>query len=161
TFISGALASGLTAQPWNGSTGGVLAIDVVGDLNLGGAIVDVSGLGFRGGAARQLAGGAGGSNTDYRNLATSNFHGSKGEGVAGTPRYVHMPSGGGLVNTLVEGYPNGSTARGAPGNAGGGGTDGNPTANDRNTGGGGGGNAGVGGQGGWAWIPSGAPDQTG
>jgi uncharacterized repeat protein (TIGR01451 family) len=56
-----------------------------------------------------------------------------------------------LLNTAVEGYPYGSYARGAPGNAGGGGTDGNPPANDQNSGGGGGSNYGVGGQGGNAW----------
>ncbi|HVE77367.1 MAG TPA: hypothetical protein VNA89_00770, partial [Gemmatimonadaceae bacterium] len=86
-YSTATLSSGLTAQAWNGRTGGVLAIDVAGQLTLGGT-VSVDGLGFRGGAGRQLAGGAGGTGNDYRNLATLNFHGSKGEGVAGTPRYV-------------------------------------------------------------------------
>ena len=54
-------------------------------------------------------------------------------------------------DTGVEGYPNGSFARGAPANAGGGGTDGNPSANDQNSGGGGGANGGAGGQGGNTW----------
>ena len=56
-----------------------------------------------------------------------------------------------LVDNVSEGYPNGSYARGAPGNAGGGSTDGNPVANDQNSGGGGGGNGGIGGQGGNSW----------
>ncbi len=43
-----------------------------------------------------------------------------------------------------EGYPNGCQARGAPGNAGGGGTDGNPLTNHDNSGGGGGGGGGAG-----------------
>jgi uncharacterized repeat protein (TIGR01451 family) len=56
-----------------------------------------------------------------------------------------------VFNTGIEGYPNGSMARGGPGNAGGGSTDGNPAANDENSGGGGGGNGGEGGLGGNSW----------
>src|SRR5204863_3741736 len=88
-------------------------------------------------AGRQLAGGAG-ANTDYRTLATNAANGSKGEGIAGTPRYLFQGTGTPL-DTTVEGYPNGSYARGAPGNAGGGGTDGEIVSNQQNTGGGGGG----------------------
>jgi hypothetical protein len=143
------LGSGLTALAWNGSVGGVLAIDVSGNVALGGATVSVEGRGFRGGGWRSLAGGGTGfSNTAYRTLATQPWNGSKAEGVAGTPRYVW--NGTTLTDTGVEGYPNGSYARGAPGNAGGGGTDGN-VANDENSGGGGGGNAGNGGNGGNTW----------
>ncbi|HXM35939.1 MAG TPA: hypothetical protein VN920_12170, partial [Pyrinomonadaceae bacterium] len=64
-YSSATLGSSLTAAPWNGTTGGILAFDVAGNLNLGAASVSVSGLGFRGGGTRQLAGGAGGANTDY------------------------------------------------------------------------------------------------
>ena len=149
-YTTATLGSTLTALAWNGTTGGVLAIDVSGILTLGGATVSVSGLGFRPGAGRQLAGG-GGSNTDYRNVATNNAHGQKGEGIAGTPRYMYIASSGLILDTTVEGYPNGSTAMGAPGNAGGGATDGNPAANDQNSGGGGGGNGGAGGIGGKSW----------
>ncbi len=46
---------------------------------------------------------------------------------------------------------NGDRARSAPGNAGGGGSDSNPSVNDENSGGGGGSNGGQGGQGGNAW----------
>ena len=70
--------------------------------------------------------------------------------MAGSPRYMYDGTST-LVNTVVEGYPNGSRARGAPGNAGGGGTDGRPSANDQNSGGGGGGNGGAGGLGGNTW----------
>jgi uncharacterized repeat protein (TIGR01451 family) len=146
-YSSATFSSGLTASTWNGSTGGVLAVDIAGVLTLGGT-VSVDGMGFRGGAGRVLTGGAG-ANTDYRTLATNAANGGKGEGVAGTPRYVY--SGAAVVNTGVEGYPNGSMARGAPGNAGGGGTDGHITGNDENTGGGGGGNGGAGGKGGNSW----------
>ena len=151
-YSSATLGSGLTVVPWNGSTGGILAFDVAGNLSLGSATVSVDGMGFRGGGTRQLTGGAGGTNTDYLNLATNAFHGGKGEGIAGTPRYVYDATLNTVTNTGVEGYPNGSTARGAPGNAGGGGTDGNPPANDQNSGGGGGGNGGAGGLGGNTWI---------
>lgn len=147
-YSSATFSSGLTALAWNGTAGGVLAVDVAGALTLGGT-VSVDGKGFRGGGGRMLTGQGGGSANDYVSLATENFHASKGEGVAGTPRYVF--NGVSLVNTGVEGYPAGSTARGAPGNAGGGGTDGNPSANDQNSGGGGGAGHGAGGQGGRSW----------
>ena len=149
-YSSATLGSTLTASTWDGTSGGILVLDVTGSLALGAAAVDVSALGFRGGGARQLAGAAGGSNTDYRSLATSAFHAQKGEGIAGTPRYVRNGIAA-ATDTGVEGYPNGSSARGAPGTAGGGATDGNPTANDQNSGGGGGANGGTGGQGGNSW----------
>lgn len=138
------------ASAWNGMTGGVLAFDVTGALALGSATVDLSGQGFRGGGGRQLGGGTG-APTDYRTLATVDTNGAKGEGVAGTSRYL-LTAPSTLTNTGVEGYPNGSNARGAPANAGGGGTDGDPAGNGENTGGGGGGNAGGGGQGGIGWC---------
>ena len=111
--------------------------------------VSMSGRGFRGAGARQLAGAAG-ANTDYRTTAATATNAQKGEGFAGTPRYLFQGTGA-VLDTTIDGYPNGSSARGAPGNAGGGGTDGNPAANDQNTGGGGGGNGGTGGSGGNAW----------
>jgi hypothetical protein len=159
-YANASLSSGLTAAAWNGTTGGILAIDVKDGLQLSGT-VSVDGLGFRGGAPLQLQG-AGGSNGDYRNTAPTSattktgFHGSKGEGIAGTPRYVWNSATSAVVDTGVEGYPNGSMGRGAPGNAGGGGTDddpatANPGGNDQNSGGGGGGNGGAGGQGGNTW----------
>ncbi len=144
-----ATASGaLAAATWNGVTGGVLALDVTGVLTFSGT-VSVSGLGFRGGGDRQLGGAGGLPPGAYRTAATSNANGAKGEGVAGTPRWVQQ--GAAAVDTGVEGYPGGSQGRGAPGNAGGGGTDGNQPANDQNSGGGGGGNGGEGGRGGHAW----------
>ena len=145
-----------TALPWNGATGGILAYDVTGNLTLTGTI-DVSGRGFRGGGGRRLGGGAG-TNTDFRTVATINDNGSKGEGIAGTPRYLLQAFNAAgtaiapiIADTGIEGYPNGSYARGAPGTAGGGSTDGHPSANDQNSGGGGGANGGHGGRGGRAW----------
>ena len=158
-YTTATLGSSLTATAWNGSSGGVLAFDVAGELKLGGATISVNGLGFRGGGARALGPNGSGSNTDYRTASSINANGSKGEGIAGTPRYLNIggtdvPSSGALLNTGDEGYSNGSHGRGAPGNAGGGGTDGNPAANDQNTGGGGGSNAGAGGKGGNGWSSS-------
>jgi hypothetical protein len=144
------LTSGLTAAAWNGTTGGILALDANQQVTLGGT-VSLNGLGFRAGAGAQLTGSAGGADTDYRNLASLPFHGTKGEGIAGTPRFMYNAATGANIDTGVEGYPNGSMARGAPGNAGGGGTDGNPDVNDENAGGGGGGNGGAGGLGGNSW----------
>jgi len=153
-YVAATLAGGLTAGAFNGSTGGVLVFDVDGALNLNGAAVSVSQEGFRAGLGRQLAGGASGTGTDYVNLSANNFHAQKGEGIAGTPQYVFDSRTGGTVNNLVDGYPNGSTARGAPATAGGGGTDPHPSANDQNTGGGGGANGGAGGMGGNSWNTS-------
>ena len=162
-YTSATLGSGLTASAWNGSTGGILALDVAGTLTLGSATVAVDGLGFRGAAGMQLVGGAGGANTDYLRTSPATYTGvaggengvdaSKGEGIAGTPLWVE--SAGTFLNT-GEGYPSGaagdgSMARGAPGNAGGGGTDADPLKNDQNDGGGGGGNGGAGGFGGDSW----------
>lgn len=143
------IAGTVAASPWNGSTGGIVALDVAGRLTFTGGTISAAGAGFRGGAARDLDGGSG-SNTDYVTAATNAANASKGEGIVGTPRYVAFNN---AVSDLgVEGLPGGSYARGAPGNAGGGGTDGNPVANDQNTGGGGGGNGGAGGLGGHAWC---------
>jgi uncharacterized repeat protein (TIGR01451 family) len=148
---SNATVSGtVNALPWNGATGGVLAIDVADRLTFAGGTLNAFGSGFRGGGALAQAGSNNPSNTDYRSQATRPAHAAKGEGIAGTPTYVN--NSGSLLNTGVEGYPNGSNGRGAPGNAGGGGNDGNPAANDQNSGGGGGGNGGQGGRGGHAWC---------
>ncbi|MGI4734679.1 MAG: T9SS type A sorting domain-containing protein [Janthinobacterium lividum] len=150
--ISGTVAP----SAWDGSTGGILALDVTGQLTFAsGATLDASGKGFRGGAGQKLTGTTGLTGTDYRAVAPTSVttvtgaHAMKGEGIVGTPRYVN--TGAALVDTGVDGYPSGSAGRGAPGNGGGGGTDANPTANSLNSGGGGGGNGARGGHGGNAW----------
>ncbi|TMD66788.1 MAG: hypothetical protein E6I84_04900, partial [Chloroflexi bacterium] len=150
-YVAATLTGTLTAAAFNGSTGGVLALDVNGALNLNGATVSVNQEGFRAGLGRQLAGGAGGTGTDYVNLSANAFHAQKGEGIAGTQQYIYDSRTGTTVNNGADGYPNGSTARGAPATAGGGGTDPHPSANDQNTGGGGGANGGGGGMGGNSW----------
>ena len=140
SFTTATTSSGLTAAAWNGSVGGVLALDVSATLTLAGT-VSVDGLGFRPAPGIQRGGAGGHSAADTAVTATAGVHGNKGEGIAGTP----------LGTTAGDGYPGGDTARGAPGNAGGGGTDANPAANDENSGGGGGGNGGRGGMGGNSW----------
>ena len=241
-YTTATLGAALTASAWNGSTGGILALNLSGVLTLNTATVHADGLGFRGGAGMTLqgtvvtltrvanaaggtsvytgtvTGGAGnayagltfvvagftnaadngtfvatastnttltlnnaagvaqvhagtatlsppGTNTDYlfgspngyTGAARLGTDGSKGEGIAGSPHWVESagdpPS---TAQAYLEGYPNGSMARGAPGNAGGGGTDGDPATamtggNDQNAGGGGGANGGAGGQGGDTW----------
>jgi len=165
-YNSATLSSSVTAAAWDGSTGGILALDIASTLNLGGSTISLDGLGFRGGAGMQLQGG-GGANTDfvqaapatYTGIAEAGWDAPKGEGVAGTPAWVESAS-----TFLATGtnYPSGtagvdgSMAQGAPANAGGGATDGhpngaNPGGNDQNAGGGGGGNGGTGGEGGDSW----------
>lgn len=149
-YTTASLSSALIAEAWDGRTGGVLALDVRDVLDLNNAVVSVSGLGFRGGAGVALAGGAG-SSSDIRSASSSAYHGGKGEGIAGFPRY--MWNGVAVVDSgAVFTIPGGDRARGAPGNAGGGGTDGAPLSNTENSGGGGGGNGGSGGQGGNSWT---------
>ncbi len=165
TFVT--LSSGLVPLAWTGSVGGVLAIDVSSQLTLGGTVA-LNALGFRGGGGRILAGGTG-AVTDYVTLATDATNGSKGEGIAGTPRYLApatitvtttaTDTTGGTGNP-PDTLPGGSYSRGAPGNAGGGGTDGTPTANSENSGGGAGGNGGTGGQGGYGWDSMAATNST-
>jgi uncharacterized repeat protein (TIGR01451 family) len=151
-----AISGTVSALAWNGSVGGVVAIDVARRLTFSGGTVTASGLGFRGGGARDQDGIASGSNTDYMTVATGGLtgaNGSKGEGIGGTPRFVF--NGSATIDNGAEGLPGGSMARGGPANAGGGGTDGNPAGNDQNAGGGGGGNGGAGGGGGHAWCLAG------
>jgi len=147
-YYNATLGANITAPNWDGNTGGVLVLHAVNNFSFAGFTLNAAGAGFRGGGSRQLAGDAG-TNTDYRTSANNDNNGSKGEGTAGTPRYLN--NNGSLLNTGNQGYPNGSHGRGAPGNAGGAGTDGNPSANDENSGGGGGGNGGTGGRGGNSW----------
>lgn len=153
-YTSALLGSTLTASRWNGATGGILAIDVRDELDLNYATVSVDGLGFRAGGGQTLTG-SGGVNTDWITRTAVANNGNKGEGIAGTP--ITFYDGSGIFST-GSGYPfgsgaiNGDRGRGAPGNAGGGGTDGHPEAgNDENTGGGGGANGGQGGMGGRSW----------
>ncbi len=173
-FASVTTTATIFAPPWNGDTGGVVSMDVRDTLTLQGNTIEgqtnraifVAGKGFRGGLGIQggTTAGYGTSEQDYAINSGQGFHGSKGEGILGSPRFMAIktndwgfqttnPPTLTETNLAFEGYPGGSYARGAPGNAGGGGTDGaTPSnANDKNAGGGGGGNYGPGGIGGRPW----------
>ncbi len=119
----------ITAPAWNGTTGGIVTMEVNGSSTIKG-IIDVSGLGFRGGAVDNNSS-LPGSNT-WANSAANNGA-EKGEGIAG---YQGDYNGVG-----------GRYGRGAPANGGGGG-------NSHNAGGGGGANGNSGG----SWTGKGNPD---
>ena len=170
-YITATLGSNFTAARWDGATGGVAALDIASTLNLGGANIYVSGDGFSGGGLSVATAAATGwstadfvdSSLAYGGTNTAPAYGSKGEGVMGTPNYAFSytnfsapgtPSSPTVVKHGANGYPGGDQSRGAPGNAGGGGTDADPPANDQNSGGGGGGNGGAGGNGGYPWTPT-------
>jgi uncharacterized repeat protein (TIGR01451 family) len=179
-------ASPVVSLPWNGTTGGVVSIDVAGALSTSGsgAHINVSNQGFRGGA-QGVANSTCCSNATLTYwFVTSNLTadgGGKGEGIAGTPRYLSLYTGGSFdsgtgfldavgfpasPNAILDlgagnmGYPFAGTttfgdfARGAPANAGGGGT-------SHNSGGGGGGNGGLGGNGGQTFNGDGLRDVGG
>jgi uncharacterized repeat protein (TIGR01451 family) len=151
-FASLTLPGGtLNVTPWNGSTGGVMVLDVSGTLGLNGTTINANATGFRGGGSQEATVISGSNITTYASAQAAgtppaNLGASKGEGIAGTPRFVRgetvVANGYTGVDLGTSGYPNGlDLARGAAGNAGGGGT-------QHNAGGGGGGNAGTGGRGG-------------
>ena len=163
-YASLTLGGQLDALAWNGNAGGILAIDVAGTLNLNGKILNAAAAGFRGGAGLRYTGSTatGLANTDYRTSSALTVNATKGEGIAGTPRYTLLSLTAAAfdnsTNTtafaagVVNGYPAGDNGKGAPGNAGGGGTDDTPASNGINDGGGGGANGGAGGLGGWPRI---------
>ncbi len=147
----------LTAPAWDGAKGGVFVIDVVDTVSGNSATIDLEGLGFRGGAYQDNGVSTNATQRlEYvanaiNNAGTGgNRHAGKGEGIAGTPQFVY--NGSNVVDTnggsTADGYPSGDYARGAPGNAGGGG---NEWSSGNDSGGGGGGNFGQGGQGGAGW----------
>ena len=175
-YVSASLSAGMTALPWDGASGGIVAFDVYNTLDFSGRSIDVTGKGFRGGGSQDVgfyypveftvAKGAvpfvyagtyegitnGVAPNTYPNKRLASF---KGEGTSGTPRLMY--NGTTLVNTAAEGYPTGDVGRGAPGNAGGGGISGGDFLNGKipghDAGGGGGGNIGAGGIGGDTWEP--------
>jgi gliding motility-associated-like protein len=145
------LTSNISPPPFNGSAGGIIAFEVAGNMDFNGFTVDVSARGFRGGYS--LVKTSVGNISDlYVTNSIDNRASGKGEGIAGTPRY--MWDGFNEVDNIIEGLPGGSAGRGAPANAGGGG-------NDANSGGGGGGNGNNGGVGGWGYEPAGGINPSG
>ncbi len=161
-YANATVGGALTAPEWDGFSGGVVVIDAAFTLALN-ASINVDGLGFRGGAGRARS--AIDAVERFR-WDADDRHAPKGEGIAGTPRFVSLkrdPSSGAtaVITDLGAGwggYPTGSAstgdfARGAPGNAGGGGAFWNGASD--NGGGGGGGNATAGGRGAAGWRSAG------
>jgi uncharacterized repeat protein (TIGR01451 family) len=150
-FASLTLPGGTVTTPaWDGATGGLLVLDSSGQLNLNNTTIDANAKGFRGGGSFEQAITSGANVLDYAVAAgtgapPNTLGAAKGEGIAGTPRFVRgttITNGYTGQDLGASGYPNSlDYARGAPGNAGGGG-------NQHNAGGGGGSNAGAGGIGG-------------
>lgn len=118
TTLTVSMTGTVTALPWDGQRGGIVALHVRDTLTLQGT-VDVAGLGFRGGAVDAQTGALGTDVTAFRS-ATADLGGEKGEGIVG----------------FQTGYDalGGRHGRGAPANGGGGG-------NAVRAGGGGGANA--------------------
>ncbi len=90
----------LTAQAWNGTTGGVLALWVTGTLTLN-SDIDVSGMGFRGGQVSTLN-----TSCSSATWATNNLQwDGKGEGIAentnNRARSKLANGGGGLVRLTM------------------------------------------------------------
>lgn len=108
----------LTCQTWNGTTGGILAVEVLGNTVLNAGKINVTGTGFRGGALFTTTGR---TTTTLYSCISVDVGSNKGEGIAGYDA-DYTPYGG-------------KYCRGAAANAGGGG-------NVWNCGGGGGANAG-------------------
>ncbi len=163
-------ASPLLPLAWSGLVGGVVAIDVAGRLTFTGAgpHIEASNRGFRGGVQGVNNSAFPSASRLSRSVNTSDG-GGKGEGIAGTPRYVQTSVAGGYNSgtrfsdtapTNVDngagnmGYNLGDFQRGAPANAGGGG-------NSHNAAGGGGGNGGEGGSGGQTYDGDGLNDTGG
>ncbi len=152
------LTGEITAPYWNGNTGGVVVLDVAGQLNWAGQMINAAGRGFRGGGGYTWTGTAeDGAQPDYVDTFANAVSQFKGEGIAGTPRLIYNTD----LNTRTDqgatwgGYLGGDVARGAPGNAAGGAN--NFSGLRDNGGGGGGGNGGVGGFGGYGWANAGWP----
>jgi gliding motility-associated-like protein len=121
-YTNVSVGSVLTCLPWNGTVGGVLVMEVSGTLTLN-SDIDVSGMGFRGGALCQNPDGNCGSGyTDFFYPVNSGFGAEKGEGIS-----------------TISSFKNGG--KGPLANGGGGG-------NKHNSGGAGGGNYTTGGLGG-------------
>ena len=158
-YANATLGGTVTAPVWDGFSGGVVVLDAAFTLNLNGQLIDVDGAGFRGGSGRNRSSNDG---VERFRWDADTRHGTKGEGIAGTPRFVSEKRsiGDGTPAPVIDlgatwgGYPTGTTstgdfARGAPATAGGGGTF--WSGNSDNGGGGGGGNGQAGGRGGVGW----------
>ncbi|GAB2477977.1 hypothetical protein GCM10011375_19270 [Hymenobacter qilianensis] len=167
-YSSVTITGTLSGPAWNGTTGGVLVLDVAGQTRFTtNASINMTAKGFRGGGGVSYTGQA--ANRDAYVTAAALAHGSKGEGTAGSPLNIFNGTTV-ITNTIngsgIDGYFGGSNGAGAPGNAGGGATDYGVTTgkekgedivnanNSGNAGGAGGGNGANGGLGGYGFGSS-------
>ncbi len=112
-YSSVTITGTLTCTPWNGATGGVLALRANGTLSFA-ADIDVSGMGFRGGAPNTNLGPACGT-TDYFLPLGVGTGAGKGEGIAAFIASKEMgrgkqANGGGGGNSWAAGGAGGSNA---------------------------------------------------
>jgi hypothetical protein len=119
TVGAGATITGLT---WNGTTGGIVAIETNGNITVNGNI-SANAIGFRGGTDDLGQSSSFSSSILYYRATATTTSAGKGESIAGN-------------STDYDASLNGAYGRGAPANGGGGG-------NGHNSGGGGGSNAGT------------------
>lgn len=111
TISSGA---SVVPMPWDGGSGGVVALDVAGAFTNNGAI-DASYAGFRGNAGLTLNGVSGAAaltvaTLDYVRPDTYTAHGGKGEGIGGTPdRVLNVFASPGVLLTSGSTAANGNT----------------------------------------------------
>ncbi|RZK35075.1 MAG: hypothetical protein EOO61_12520 [Hymenobacter sp.] len=80
------LTDSIKAPIWNGQTGGIVVLSATNTLNMNGKVVSAYGAGFRGGGGVSFSAGSGPTSV-YATPTSNRAHGSKGEGLAGTPRY--------------------------------------------------------------------------
>ena len=139
-YSSLTLSGAVTGSAWNGSTGGVLALEVAGQTDFTSGTLTMNGMGFRGGAGLINTATGGDANTYVSADATR--YATKGEGIGGTPARVYNGSATAVsVTSSYQNYATGSYARGKAATGGGGGT---YTATNVIYGGGGGANGGAG-----------------
>ncbi|MGY2132758.1 Ig-like domain-containing protein [Hymenobacter sp. HD11105] len=167
-YSSVTVTSNVSGAAWNGATGGVLALDVAGRTTFNGGGLNMTARGFRGGGGVRYTGLASNNQSVYATEAANQngagAHGSKGEGIAGTPRYIYNGTAVEDRTAAADGYATGSNNRGAAANAGGGAQDFTPTpattGNSGNAGGGGGANTSTGGRGGFGEGSSSSGNQA-
>ena len=58
-YYNATITGTVTAIPWDGISGGIVALDVAGTLNFNGRAIDVSDMGFRGGEGRSVSSASG------------------------------------------------------------------------------------------------------
>ncbi|MET4105242.1 T9SS type A sorting domain-containing protein [Hymenobacter sp. UYP22] len=118
-YSSVTVSGTVTGSAWNGSTGGVLALEVAGKISFTSGSLNMDGKGFRGGASQTNANANSANNSTY--VTTSTAYAAKGEGIAGAPSEVFDGSSNVSVTPNYTTFASGSFAAGNAANGGGGG----------------------------------------